>query len=69
MELVGRPARDMGEPRRINHPKRRLQALGAIGEFKPIHDARHDDVGEQQVEFHVLHEDLQRHLGIGHLQH
>lgn len=34
----------------LEYLERGLQALGAIGEFEPVHDAGHDDIGEKQVE-------------------
>ena len=69
MQLLERAARHMREAGGIDHLELGLQALGAIGELEPIHDAGHDDVGEEKIELHLLHQDLQRDFGIGHGEH
>jgi hypothetical protein len=66
VKLIGGSPRYVREPRGIEHLELRLQPLGLIGELESVHHTRHNDVREQQVELHLLHENLQRNFGIRH---
>ena len=45
---------------REQNPEAGLAALSFVGELAPIHAAGHHDIGEKQVDFRLLRENIER---------